>query len=65
MGVVTILLAGPADLSLDAALGLAVAPEARTALLLIGLAGGFAALLAPRVLGGAGHSSASNAQPAS
>ncbi len=46
-GVVAILFAGPGAWSIDAALGLSLAPALSVALLVIGIAGGLATLLVP------------------
>jgi putative oxidoreductase len=48
-GVVAILLAGPGAYSVDALIGFAIAPEAEIALLVVGIVGGLATLLVPRL----------------
>ena len=48
-GVAAILLAGPGAYSLDALIGFAVAPEVALALLALGIIGGLATLLVPRL----------------
>jgi putative oxidoreductase len=48
-GVAAILLAGPGAYSLDALIGFAIVPEAVVALLVLGIVGGLATLLVPRL----------------
>lgn len=48
-GVAAILLAGPGAYSLDALIGFAVAPEVEIALFVVGIIGGLATLLVPRL----------------
>lgn len=50
IGAAAILLAGPGAYSLDAILGIAVAPDLRIVLGILGLAGGLAMLAVPRLL---------------
>ena len=50
IGAAAILLAGPGALSVDAALGIAVAPDVRILLGILGLAGGLVTLALPRLL---------------
>jgi putative oxidoreductase len=50
IGAAAILLAGPGTYSVDTALGIEVAPEARILLGLLGLAGGLVTLALPRLL---------------
>jgi putative oxidoreductase len=50
IGAAAILLAGPGAFSVDAALGIAVAPDVRILLGILGLAGGLVTLAVPRLL---------------
>jgi len=52
IGAAAILLAGPGAFSLDAVLGIAVAPDLRIVLGILGLAGGLTMLAVPRLLEG-------------
>lgn len=49
-GVMAVLLAGPGSISVDGLIGFEVAPDLRVALLVIGLAGGFATLALQRLV---------------